>query len=120
MESATSHNGFLEEREYLAFISIYVAHEDYNLTESEINWMKLKFGDLIYERQYDRFSKQSDYKNLQDILGSKALYFPGKDGTQKLLDFMTEIFQIDGNYSPLEKVAFTFLARYFKSLQDTY
>lgn len=104
---------FHSKEDYLTFLAIYVSNEDYQLKEVEVNWMKKQFGLEKYDKYYRLFLRQSDFANLQDLLQHKSKFFPGPNGTQKLLDLTQEVFHIDGEYSRLEMVAFTFLKRYF-------
>lgn len=101
--------------EFLAYTSLYAAYVDLHLHNDEIAWMRDQFGIELYERIHDEFKMQSEFTNLQTIIDHKEVYFPGQVGTQNLLLVMKDLFHIDGDYSTLEKISFSFLTNYLKN-----
>ncbi len=101
--------------EFLTYASLYAAYVDLDLHEDEIVWIRDQFGIELYERIHNQFKKQSEFTNLQTIIDHKEVYFPGQSGTQDLLLLMKDLFHIDGDYSTLEKISFSFLTNYLRN-----
>ena len=96
----------------MTYASLYAAYVDLHLHDNEIQWMSQRFGEGRYHSIHDEFITQSEFANLRTIQEHKEIFFPGEQGTEELLASMKELFQVDGDYSTLEKISFSFLRNY--------
>lgn len=104
-------NNTWNQNEFLAFSLLYGAHVDIEFSEEE----KIKIKSLVNEETYDQLYKQfiemSDYKALETILSYKGLYFPTPDRKSELLAQMKHLFEVDGDFSTMEKELLLFLEK---------
>ena len=104
-------NNTWNQKEFLAFTLLYAAHIDIDFSEEE----KVKIKSLIdadtYAQLYKKFIQMSDYKALETILSYKGLYFPTPDRKSELLAQIKHLFEVDGDFSTMEKELLQFLER---------
>ena len=106
---------FADKEEFLIYTSLYAAYVDFNLSDEEIQWMNKRFGKSNVDRISKKFLVQSEFTNLNTIQENKDKFFPGPQGTIDLLNFMKELFTVDGDFSLLEQISFSFLSRYLEN-----
>ena len=55
------------------------------------------------EKFKEVYDNTNDYEHIQTILKYKGLYFPTADQAKELLDLLVKMFNVDGNFSILER-----------------
>ncbi len=104
-------NNTWNQNEFLAFSLLYAAHVDIEFSEEERAKIKLLIDDETYDQLYKTFIEMSDYKALETILSYKGLYFPTPARKSELLDQMKQLFEVDGDFSIMEKELLLFLGK---------
>ncbi len=105
----------LSEEEFLTFLMIYVAHVDYIYSEDEITFIKDKSHPEIYDRMIALFLDNNDFSSMRIILKHKSEYFHTEKEKSEIFDLIKEIFEIDGDYSRIEKSFVTYFERIIES-----
>ena len=60
---------------------------------------------VVLNTKFDDLSLEIiDVENIQTIITMKNRFFPGKEGKVKLLGYLEELFESDGQYSTMEKL----------------
>ncbi len=102
--------------EFLTFVLIYAAHGDKVVKESEIEYIKKRTSAELFERVFESFNSENHVQNFQVLVRHKEKFFPGKSGSQELLDEMEQVFVADGEYHDLEKKLFGSVRNIFSSI----
>lgn len=95
----------------MAFTLLYAAHVDIEFSEEEKTKIQSLIDEKTYEEIYAQFNDMSDYKALEVILSYKGLYFPTPDRKAQLLSDIESLFEVDGDYSIMEKELLNFLEK---------
>lgn len=99
------------DKDFLAFLMIYASKADTQTTEDEILWIKKKCQVSSFEHILGLYNSQSEFQNIQSIEELREKYYPGEEGKSKLMAFLNEFFQSDGEYSLLEQNVMRILSR---------
>lgn len=97
--------------EFLAFLLIYASHADIDFCEAEKVLIKDTVTTKVFENIYDHFRQLTDFQALELILSYKDLYFSSKEEKDVLFKELHRLFNVDGDFSPLEKELILFLDR---------
>ena len=97
--------------EFLALLLIYASHADLDFSESEKEMIINRVSQEVFEEVYELFNGLTDYQALNLILSYKEIYFATEKEKNNLVKELTEIFNADGEFSPLEKELLQFLDR---------
>ena len=89
--------------EFLTFVMIYASHVDMDFSDDEMNIIKTKVDDDVFDKMYEEFDKRSDFESLQTILAYKGLYYPTAERKNEILRTIKLQFFADGEYSPMER-----------------
>ncbi|MEM7104784.1 MAG: hypothetical protein AAF502_16725 [Bacteroidota bacterium] len=92
------------EKDFLAFALLCASNADMSISEDELKYIGEKIGDEHYRNAFRLFEDQSDYQNIQTIVELKKQFYPGEEGKVKLLGYLEELFQSDGQYSTMEQL----------------
>jgi len=101
----------LSKSEFETFILIYAAHVDYIYSDSEINYILNKTDHTTYSKMLKMFNNMTDYASMKVILRHKKLYFKTNEDQNILFEKLKNIFEIDGEYSRIEKSFLQFFQR---------
>ena len=97
--------------EFASFLLIHGSYADLEFTNDEKELIKKKFGEETFNKIHSEYLSLGDYQVLQTILDYKGLYYPTLTRKKELLDMILKIFNVDGNYTPLEKNLYHFLEK---------
>ena len=89
--------------EFLTFVMIYASHVDMEFSEKEMEIIKSKVDEDVFNKMYEEFDRRSDFDSLQTILAYKGLYFPTAERKNEILKAIKLQFFADGDYSPMER-----------------
>lgn len=92
-----------------ALLLIYASHVDYDFSVDEKNNIIEAQGYNAYESALMMYNSSREYEILQNICDLRRLYYPGDDGKVAVLNKVKSHFNVDGEYSKLEKTQFDFL-----------
>ncbi len=90
--------------DYLAFALNYAAYVDGAISDEERDMIIEEVGGERAKKIQREGKKLSDYECLQILENERENHFPGEDGKKQLLDEISQLFNIDGNFSQLENV----------------
>jgi len=90
--------------DFLALVCICGAKADLEITDDEVAYIVDKFGAETYERARSLHDQQSDYENLQAMIQLKQRLYPEGSAIEDIKTHLKSLFEIDGNYSFMEKV----------------
>jgi hypothetical protein len=97
--------------EFLAFILLYAAHADFDVTREEKEILFSKVGVDEYRSIKKSFDSKNDYERLQTIKLFREDYFSDDAGIEKLLSDLKELFLADEEYNSVENAVFLGLKR---------
>lgn len=89
--------------EFLAYLLLYAASADLEISQQEIDTIKAKIGEQYFDKAYEKFQEWTDYERLQFILACKPRFFDTPDKREKVLHEMRQVFESDNDYSYMEK-----------------
>lgn len=95
--------------EFLAFLLLYASHADINFSEDERLLIKEKVSVKVFDEMYYEFNQHTDFQALEIIMNYKEVYFATKKEKDNLLSEMQKLFNVDGEFSTLEKELLMFL-----------
>lgn len=101
----------LSKNEFEVFLLIYAAHVDYEFSEEEIAFILKKTDQDTFDRMNDLFNNIADFTSLKIIIIYKNLYYKTKAEEDRILELLTELFTVDGDFSRIEKVFVPFFKR---------
>ncbi|MDF1696233.1 MAG: hypothetical protein P1U56_10390 [Saprospiraceae bacterium] len=97
--------------EFLVFLLIYASHADIDFCEHERNLIKEKVPVEVFDSILDHFNSLTDYQALELILSYKDVYYQTEEEKEHLLEELQNLFEVDGEYSSLEKEMMFFLTK---------
>ena len=97
--------------EFKAYILLYAASTDLELTEKEESLILKTISKSSYDKVKTVYDQSNDYEHIQTILSYKGLYFPTAARAQELIDLIIDMFKTDGDFSTLEKNCLLLLKR---------
>jgi len=89
--------------QYSTFVLIHAAHADLEICAAEREYISNRFGEENYVEMENIYFEMGEYERLNTILTSKAMHFRGEEGKKKILNEMYNMFNVDGEYTKLEK-----------------
>lgn len=108
-------NNNLNRAEFEIFLMLYASHVDYVYTPEEEKYIKSISDPEAYQKMFDLFNNTNDYSCLKIILHNKEAHFDNEKDKKYYFNLLKKIFEVDGNYSRLEKSFILF----FEKLIDT-
>jgi Fe-S cluster biosynthesis and repair protein YggX len=107
----TEDNSGWTKEAYKAYLFIFCMKADFHVEEEEVEFIKSKVGEEIYEAVFKEIRADNDYHRTQKILsGFEELMFSDEE-RHILLDELEMLFKSDGHYDILEKSNFLTLKR---------
>ena len=97
--------------EFLAFLLIYASHVDFDFSDEEKEEIEKIVSKKIFDEVYAHFQTLTDYQALELILSYKDVYFSTDEEKETLFKEMHNLFNIDGDFSTLEKELLLFLKK---------
>lgn len=95
--------------EFMVFMLLYASYADYELSMKELTLIKSKYDGLLVDEVLSRFEKMSDYERLNYIMQNKSNYIRTNKDLDLLFEEINKQFNVDGDYSKLEKGLSNFL-----------
>lgn len=89
--------------EFRTYLLLYAANADLEFAPEEEAAILKTISKESYEKVKRAYEHTNDYEHIQTILKYKGLYFPTAEQTKELLDLIVNMFQVDGNFSILER-----------------
>lgn len=89
-------------QEFSAFLMLYAASADLQVTEDEVQVILQKVDQSTFDKISEEYHSISDKEKIDLILSYKGLYFPTHARKNELLDLVKKEFLADGTYSLLE------------------
>ena len=89
--------------EFRTYLLLYAANADLEFTTTEEEMILKTISPSSYQKVKNVYDNTNDYEHIQTILKYKGLYFPTADQAKELLDLLVKMFNIDGNFSILER-----------------
>ncbi|MEM6965130.1 MAG: hypothetical protein AAF573_10205 [Bacteroidota bacterium] len=90
-------------QEFSAFLMLYAAHADLEMTEDEKAAILQKVDQATFDVINEEYVQLSDKEKIDLILSYKGVHFPTAERTNELLNVLKEEFLADGKYSLLER-----------------
>lgn len=97
--------------EFLAFLLIYASHVDFDFSKEEKTQIENIVGVEIFETSFEYFQKLTDFQALQKILSYKEVHYSTEAEKEILFREMHKLFNVDGDFSALEKELLLFLRK---------
>ena len=104
----------LTREELEIFLLLYAAHVDYDFSEDEKVFIQNRTSQDTYDKMYELFLNRGDFASLKIILHYKDKYYGEQSQQDDLYNLLKEAFEIDGDYSRVEKVFVSFFKRMSK------
>lgn len=89
--------------EFRTYLLLYAANADLELSTTEEAMILSSISSDSYQKVKTIYDQTNDYEQLQTILKYKGLYFPTAEQARELLDLLVKMFNVDGNFSVLER-----------------
>lgn len=97
--------------EFTAYVLLYCAQADSNVSEEEITIIKTKVDEEQFKSVKSEFESDNDYKRIQKIKNTVTRYGFSAEDMQILFDDMKKIFHSDGKFDLIERKLFNMLKR---------
>lgn len=91
------------ESEFLTFLLMYCAHIDMEFQDHEKEMIQQLLDKEHYIEVRDVFRKSNDSECIEIIRSFKGLYFPTHNRKEALVDRVRKLFEVDGDYTQLER-----------------
>ncbi|NNC68856.1 MAG: hypothetical protein HKN09_12195 [Saprospiraceae bacterium] len=101
----------LTKEELEVFLLIYAAHVDYYFSEHEKDFILQRTSKETFDKIYDLFLNRGDFASLKIILHYKNIFYQQQEEQDRLYNLLKEAFEVDGDYSRVEKVFVSFFKR---------
>ena len=101
----------LTKEELEIYLLIYAAHVDYEFSEDEREFIMQRTSKKTYDKIYELFLNRGDFASLKIILHYKSIYYSAKEEQDRLYNLLKEAFEVDGDFSRVEKVFVSFFKR---------
>ena len=89
--------------EFRTYLLLYAANADLEFSNQEETMILKTISQTSYQKVKEVYDNTNDYEHIQTILKYKGLYFPTADQAKELLDLLVKMFNMDGNFSILER-----------------
>ena len=100
--------------DFLAYILLYAATIDMDVTVEEKEFLFSKIDKKKYEDVLYVFKKENDGERLKTIISFKDKFYKDDEAKDKLLRDIKEMFLTDQKFSPLEVAVYNGLRRIIK------
>ncbi len=89
--------------ELKAYMLLYCAHADFNVSKEEKKFIKSKVGDNKYKKINKEFEGDNDYQQIQKINAAIERFEYSKDEIDNIFQSMKKLFLADGEVDILEQ-----------------
>jgi len=93
----------LSKEEFETFLLIYAAHVDYNYSDQEKTFILARTTQDVLEKMENIFFNYGDYSCMKIILQHKEKHYSCEKEKERIFLLLKKIFEIDGDYSRIEK-----------------
>lgn len=90
-------------REFLAFVLLYAATADYEITPEERENIIQRTGKSEMRKAEENLASLSDYDTIQTIVSYKEAYFRNEEEKDELLEDLRNLFESDHNFEIREQ-----------------
>jgi len=97
--------------EFCAYVLIYASYADLDFSKEEKDMIVECIGQERFEKLEAIYLEHGDYERLQVIMEHKGIYYPTAERKQELINKISALFHIDGEFSRPEKTLLLFLER---------
>lgn len=99
--------------EFKAYLLMHAAQVDNQMVEEEFDLLHDKISDFVYNKIKKEIKQDNDYQRIEKLLNYIKTEKFTKEGKEKLLEEIKEIFLVDGEYGEMERAVFRFLKKIF-------
>lgn len=99
-------------QEFLCFVLIHASYADLEFSDDEKHHIIESFGQSTFEDIHAAYNELAEYEILELIKNYKGLFFPTAARKQEMLSHVHSLFNIDGDYTRLEKSLMLFLEKF--------
>ena len=99
----------LDLNEYLAYILLYTANADFEISGGEIELIRKNIDREDFKRIKKEFEDAGDAERLEVIMHYKDPYLHALLDSASLEEKMKEVLMVDGRYPSVERAVNTFL-----------
>jgi len=103
MSTIPQEETILTKNQFEVFVLLYAAHVDYEFSDDEKQFILNRTDQATFEKMYDYFLTKGDYTCMKIILKHKDDYYSSEVELENLFKLLKGIFEIDGDYSRIEK-----------------
>lgn len=97
--------------EFITFLLLHASHADLEFTDDEREVIMERVSPDVFEAIYSEYEEMGEFEILQTILSYKGIYYPTLDRKNEILDLIRKQFEVDGDFSALEKGLILFLEK---------
>ena len=94
---------------FQALLLIYASHTDLEFSNDEKSQIIESLGYDNYEIANVFYGSLREYELLKSICDLRELYYPGVNGKDEILSMVKSHFNVDGEFSKLERTQYNFL-----------
>ena len=98
-------------KEFKAYILLYAAQADFNISAEEKEMIISKVDKNSYEKIQKELKKDNDYQSIQKIQKNIEIHSYSQDFLENLINDIKEVFFSDDNFDVLERNMLMFLKR---------
>lgn len=95
-------NPHFSKDEFHAYLLFYCANADFVEQEEEIDFIKSKTEDSVFEKMLKQFQKDNDFQRIQKIKRTLDALEYTKEQKELLLEEIQALFMADGKFPILE------------------
>lgn len=89
--------------EFIAFVMLYAAHEDGEISDDEADIIKEKIGISTYKKLNHVLQSNINFDNMEIILELKDKFIKNEDDFEQLFKQIDKIIEVDGEVTKFEQ-----------------
>jgi hypothetical protein len=97
--------------EFFTLLLIYASYADLEFSSVEKEYIVNKFGEATFDKMNLIYDSFSEFQLLSYISANRLQYMDSLGNDEQLSDELTTLFNIDGEFSRLEKGFYNFIKR---------
>lgn len=94
-----------------SYLLVYCIHADYKKTDEEVEYVKSKISDSVYNEVTAEFEKDNDITRIKKIQSAYSKLNYSNDEKGELISEIKTLFLSDGKFDTLERNLFMCLKR---------
>ena len=87
---------------FISLLLIYASNVDMSMTEDEHQWIARNLGEEAYQQAKAFYDEKSEYEVLQQVISLKDDFLIGEDAMATCQNYLTGLFEADGDFSRFE------------------